>query len=523
MPGAEDIGDEQTDLHDLRKNIGSMIGRIAQNKFFAPSRTKREEFLQDRYQKNSPVKVPRLLIPPSGHLDFAIKKSETEPKAKQEVTPVEKMKEAIEKELYEERQDVLVSGRGSASSRCNTVRKLKAEKQESSVKIRRSLDSFSEMSKERNQYDLFSENHEHIDEEHKVRPQHLTKEKPLFPFGARVNLSLKNDKTVEAFSRMKTNKLNEPLRSVRKLGSGSSDSMPVNDLLSQAKLIHSQKVSHQIPCLVFRSDPSDRLEGGFYCLAEENLSSKLVIFFHCNGEDLAEALPTCRQIAATLNVNFVAVEYPGYSVYQGRETNEENILKDAEAVVEYMLEKLGIEPKDVIIFGRSIGSGPSIHVASKFEVGGLLLISAFSSIREVARDKVGNALSYLVKERFNNLSKIERVKCPVTLVHGQKDELVSVEHALKLHGSLRVSRKARRPGEAGHSPQHDALDIEPPHASHPTAGRACFRKAPITRKTKGPLGLRTAEPADPANFKPQWSCFKKSVAGRGQYCHSSLC
>ena len=439
-PDTDDIADEQTGLQDLRRNIGSMIGRISQNKFSAPSRTKREESKQDRYQKTSPVKVPRIAIPVSGHLDFALKKTEAQTGSELEAPSV--TKELIEKALCEEKQEVLVSGRGSASSRGNSVRKQKAEKQESSVKIRRSLDSFSEASKELQQYDLFSENPELVEADRRLRPEHRTREKPSFPVSARINLSLKKDQTLAAFSRMKTSKLVEPLRSIRKFGSALPDCRPVPEVLAEAKDTHCRKISHQVPCLLFRSAPQDLLGSSLAGLGEPDLSDKLVIFFHCNGEDLADALPTCRQIATALNVNLLAVEYPGYSLYEGRETNEENVLLDAEAVVEHMLEYLKIEPKDLLLMGRSIGSGPAIHVASKFEVGGLLLVSAFCSVGEVIRDNFGRLINYFVKERFSNLSKIEKVRCPVLLVHGQKDELVSVDQALKLQGSRRSQEKA---------------------------------------------------------------------------------
>jgi predicted esterase len=434
-PEPGDIADEQTGLHDLRKNIGSMIGRIAQNKFSAPSRAKREEVKLDRYQKASPIKVPRIAIPPSGHLEFALQKTEPKPSAQILETNIDNTKELLEKALHEEKSEMLISGRGSASSRGNTVRKLKAEKQGSSVKIRRSLENFSELSRECNQYDLFSENPEHVEEDRKLLPEHVTKEKPGLPFGARISLSLKKDQTVAAFSRMKTSKISEPLRSIKKTSSVAVDSRPVHEILTEAKNTHCQKILHQIPCLIFRSVPPEQLEH-FVGLVEEDLSNKLVIFFHCNGEDLADALPVCRQIAASLNINFLAVEYPGYSLYENREANEENILRDAEAVVDFMLDFLSIHPKDVFVLGRSIGSGPSIHVASKYEVGGVLLISAFCSIGGVIRDNYGRVANFLIKERFDNLSKIERVKCPVVLVHGQKDEMVSVEHAIKLQGRL---------------------------------------------------------------------------------------
>jgi len=68
------------------------------------------------------------------------------------------------------------------------------------------------------------------------------------------------------------------------------------------------------------------------------------------------------------------------------EANEANILKDALYVYDYINQVMGIEQKNIIVLGRSIGSGPAIHVASKRNPGSLLLMSAFTSIRNVVCD-----------------------------------------------------------------------------------------------------------------------------------------
>lgn len=68
------------------------------------------------------------------------------------------------------------------------------------------------------------------------------------------------------------------------------------------------------------------------------------------------------------------------------EANEDNILSDALYVYDYINKVMGIEEENIIIFGRSIGSGPATHVASKRKPGCLLLMSAFKSIRAIAQD-----------------------------------------------------------------------------------------------------------------------------------------
>jgi abhydrolase domain-containing protein 17 len=102
-------------------------------------------------------------------------------------------------------------------------------------------------------------------------------------------------------------------------------------------------------------------------------------------------------------------------------------------VFDYFTNKLNIHPKDIIIFGRSIGSGPATWLASRKNIGALVLMSAFTSIRAVVRDLAGKWAQYLIKERFNNLEHISRVTCPTFLIHGLKDSLISYKQSQDLH------------------------------------------------------------------------------------------
>jgi hypothetical protein len=75
--------------------------------------------------------------------------------------------------------------------------------------------------------------------------------------------------------------------------------------------------------------------------------------------------------------------YEAYN-HQVFESNEENILDDALYVYDYINKVLGVEEKNIIVFGRSMGSGPATHVSSKRKPGCLLLMSSFKSIRAIA-------------------------------------------------------------------------------------------------------------------------------------------
>lgn len=68
------------------------------------------------------------------------------------------------------------------------------------------------------------------------------------------------------------------------------------------------------------------------------------------------------------------------------DSNEDNILDDAVYIYDYVNKVLGIEEKNIILFGRSMGSGPATHVASVRKPAALLLMSSYKSIRAIAQD-----------------------------------------------------------------------------------------------------------------------------------------
>lgn len=115
------------------------------------------------------------------------------------------------------------------------------------------------------------------------------------------------------------------------------------------------------------------------------------------------------------------------------------ILKDAESVLQFLCYDLLIPKKNIVVMGRSIGSGPAIDLASKHDIGNLVVISPFISIKEATSDLlgiVGSLARYLVKDRFQNIDKIGKVKCPILFIHGQNDSVVPFSHSQKLYGTL---------------------------------------------------------------------------------------
>lgn len=119
------------------------------------------------------------------------------------------------------------------------------------------------------------------------------------------------------------------------------------------------------------------------------------------------------------NVSVLGIEYPGYGIYQGNgSASEEKIKEDAEYVYKFCLHDMGIKESDIIVFGRSMGSGPASFLAGTFNPRALCLMSAYTSIKRVAADSVG-WLRIFVSERFENIQQVTKAECPTFILHGR--------------------------------------------------------------------------------------------------------
>lgn len=159
-------------------------------------------------------------------------------------------------------------------------------------------------------------------------------------------------------------------------------------------------------------------------------SSKTIIFFHGNAEDIGLAYELLNHLRITLQTHIIGVEYPGYGIYRGNCT-EKRLYEDAHNIFEFLI-NTGVDPSDIILFGRSIGSGPATYLAGTVRPAALLLMSAYTSIRAAVKFIAGSFAQYLVKERFRNIDYISKVTCPVFLLHGQKDTMIPYEHSQDL-------------------------------------------------------------------------------------------
>lgn len=162
-----------------------------------------------------------------------------------------------------------------------------------------------------------------------------------------------------------------------------------------------------------------------------------LLFSHGNAEDLGMIIQYFREVSHILEVNIFAYEYTGYGMSGPGEPSEQCFYADIEAAFKYLRDIIGVPWDEIILYGRSIGSGPSCHLATKTAVRGMVLQSPLLSIYRIPF----HLRFTLPGDLFPNIDQIGKVKCPVYIVHGTKDEIVPVWHGQDLQRGCAAGSK----------------------------------------------------------------------------------
>ena len=153
-------------------------------------------------------------------------------------------------------------------------------------------------------------------------------------------------------------------------------------------------------------------------------SDTLVVLFHGNFEDLGQ-LDIVSKGIMNLGFSVLSIDYRGYGLSEGSPT-EHNCYADARLLIQ-KAQALGYRDADIILWGRSIGSGPATQLATEMNARALVLESPF-----ITAFRTTTHIPLLPFDRFNNLSKMNEVTCPLLIIHGNRDRIIPAWHSYKL-------------------------------------------------------------------------------------------
>lgn len=156
-----------------------------------------------------------------------------------------------------------------------------------------------------------------------------------------------------------------------------------------------------------------------------------VLFLHGNAGNISHRFEKLA-VLHDLGADVLLLDYRGYGLSEGS-PDEAGTYRDGLAAYEHLTRGCGLDPRTLVLYGESLGSAVAVELASRVPVGGVVLEAAFTSIADV-----GQALypflpvRRLVRNRYDSLGKIARVRAPLLLLHSRDDEYFPMRHAERL-------------------------------------------------------------------------------------------
>ena len=169
-----------------------------------------------------------------------------------------------------------------------------------------------------------------------------------------------------------------------------------------------------------------------------------LLYIHGNAEDLGHIRPWLIRLQGW-GFSVFAYDYRGYGTSDGR-PSERNAYQDAEAAYQYLTQRLKTPPEQIIVYGRSVGGGSATELATRQPVAGLILESTFTSAFRVVVP-----FPLLPFDKFSNLDKLRKVRCPVLVMHGQADQTIPFRHGQTLYQAAPEPKAFLWVAEAGHN------------------------------------------------------------------------
>ncbi|MGI8881959.1 MAG: alpha/beta hydrolase [Jatrophihabitans sp.] len=174
-----------------------------------------------------------------------------------------------------------------------------------------------------------------------------------------------------------------------------------------------------------------------------------VLLAHGNGGNIGDRVEHAA-LLTSVGFDVFLFDYRGYGRSTGR-PDEKGTYLDARAARAALLDQPGVHLDRLYYLGESLGSGIVLELAVEHAPAGVVLMSAFASVRAVARDHYRALPTRLVPNIYPSLSRIPSVQAPVLLIHGTADDLIPVDHAHSLFAAAAQPKELHLIEGVGHN------------------------------------------------------------------------
>ncbi len=189
------------------------------------------------------------------------------------------------------------------------------------------------------------------------------------------------------------------------------------------------KISVEIQKVKIQTSDNLELLGWYH---EKNLNDyKTLIFFHGNAGSLENRIYKLNHFQE-MNINFLIIAWRGFSGNSGKPT-EQGLYEDGKSAINWLIKK-GVNEKNLVLYGESLGTGVATHLAQNKNYAGVILETPFTSMVDAAKKFYPYIpVNLILKDKFDNYTKIKNINLPIIVMHGEIDQIVPFSMGKKLY------------------------------------------------------------------------------------------
>ncbi len=179
-----------------------------------------------------------------------------------------------------------------------------------------------------------------------------------------------------------------------------------------------------------KSNDNYLLHGWF--VKNESNPNNIIIYFAGNAEEISYMIEYSKHID---NYSFVLINYRGYGLSEGN-PNESNLFNDSILIYDYFLNNKNI--KNIVVMGRSLGTGVAVYLATKRKIDKLILSTPFDSIENMAKKEYPFLpANFLLKDKYNSIKSAYLISSKVLVIIAENDKFVPIQFSMNLASKLK--------------------------------------------------------------------------------------
>jgi fermentation-respiration switch protein FrsA (DUF1100 family) len=183
--------------------------------------------------------------------------------------------------------------------------------------------------------------------------------------------------------------------------------------------------------LRLESDDGERLHGGWIGARSASLGHLLLC--HGNAGNVGDRVLHAALLTAA-GFDVLLFDYRGYGRSSGR-PSEQGTYRDARAALRCLLEQPEVDPARLLYLGESLGGAVALELALERPPAGLVLLSAFTGVRELGRLHYPFVPAALLPDAYPTLRRVQELHAPLLVLHGDRDEIVPLSQGRALFGA----------------------------------------------------------------------------------------